>query len=165
MCTAFIYSSSKKCCHSKHKAYTFIELLAALAILLLLSSYALCTIAENRNAEMIVKRESSELSTWLGEHTAFADSSGSTFTLNMINYGNNTSRLRLTWESGPYYAQTEDFIPDKCRLSCSSASESIYSGEWHTLTPAATFTVYRLDGAQTVSKQVSLSGQGYINIK
>ena len=149
----------------RNRAYTLIELLIAVSVLLLIASYAVCTAADNRNADFIVRREAEELYSWLTERTAFADASVSSFTLAFVTLQNGENSLKLIWDSGPYYARREEFKPEGCTFSFSGATECIYSGEWHTLTPSASFTLRCTKGGKTAARTVSVSGQGYVSVK
>ena len=157
--------SSDTTADRRRKGFTLIELLAAVSIMLLLGSYTLCTFADNRNCDYIVRRESNEFATWLKERMAVADALGASFDLNFLTAKDSSARVRLTWMSSAYYARHEDFIPENCSMEYSGTKECSYSGEWHTLTPAATYTFYCGRGSKSASRKVTISGQGYLSIQ
>lgn len=135
----------------------------AAAILLLLSSYAICVFADRQDPEFLTKRESQDFVNWIGERMSVADAEGSEFSLTFLTAENGRTRLRLTWTTGRFYATHSDFIADGCTMSCSGTSECIYSGEWHTLTPAATYIFSCKKGGKSALKRVTISALGYVN--
>ena len=148
---------------NKSKGYTLFGLLLASAILLLLASYSICLFADRQDPEFVTKREAQEFENWLGERMSVADAQGSSFSLRFLTSKNGKNWLRLTWTSGRFNATYSDFEPSDCTMSYSGTSECVYSGEWHTLTPAATFTFYCSKGTKSATKRVSISALGYIN--
>lgn len=85
---------------------------------------------------------------------AMADAAGATFSVTYY-----TDKLRLVWTSGENYAKNEYYRPDKCKLYCNTQGECVYSGQWHTMTPAATYTLSYKNSLQ----KVIVSGQGYLH--
>jgi len=143
---------------AKNSGFTIIGTLCAIAVMLFLSSYIACSLVDAHNPDFYTKRDSRELRVWLGERMAMADAAGATFSVTYY-----TDKLRLVWTSGPYYAKDEYYRPDKCKLYCATKGECVYSGQWHTMTPAATYTLSYKTGSKSASQKVTVSGQGYLH--
>jgi len=138
----------------KRKGYTLISTLFAVSLLLTLASYTACSFADSRNPGYYTKKDSRELKLWLGERMAMADAAGANFTVTYY-----TDKIRLVWTSGSRYAKDEYFRPEKCKLYSGTQGECVYSGQWHTMTPAV---IYSLTYKSSTQK-VTVSGQGYLH--
>ena len=152
----------------KHFAFTLIELIIALAIVLIAVSVTAVSY-RFENADKQIQYEAESLSHWFSERMALADSFSASWTL-YISYGDNNERnLRLQWNTGPMCGKYERYeLATACRLMevSGTSGSTVYSGEWHTMTPALTVTVYPPEGMTAQKyRKVVVSGQGYVSIQ
>lgn len=147
----------------KNSGFSLVGTLIATALLLTLAAYTACSIADAKNTRLQVERDSRELKLWLSERMSFADAASANFSVTSLAKGDGTAKLRLVWTTGPLYAHEEYFAPDKCTLYSSRTGEATYSGEWHTMTPAVTYTISYKSGTKTASQNITVSGQGYVH--
>ncbi len=144
------------------RGFTLVELLCVAAVLCALSGAAL--VFAGGDERRIVRAEAEDVRSWLSARMAQAAREGADFRLYTVTAGKQKYELTLEWIGGPKDLEREYYAPERTDIGLVASMEYTFSGEWFTLTPAASFIIRsRRDPA--VRFFVTVSGAGYADVK
>lgn len=150
---------------SRRAGFMLVELLAAAAVICVISGAALVAFSEGPDERRVVRDEAENLRSWLMSRMEEAARENCGFKLIPIFIGMQASELKLEWRGGARDLKSEFYSAERADLErVSLAKEYTFDGEWFTLTPAASFII-RSRRDSSIRLIVTASGTGYADVK
>lgn len=146
------------------RAFSLVELLAALSIILALLSISMPLCLREPDEAEIVREEADRFALWIKSRMLQAALERADFNVVITNRADKNVNVVIYWITGSKRAEEESFVSEAAHMESLGGVELKYSGKWTTLTPAATFMVR----SRTKLEErlfVFISGTGYVNIR